>query len=92
MRIGIILHGPEIVDVGSARKIIGIFNKEHDVTAKLGGTMGRTAVLDAGLENIIDISRGEHQVRPLIQSRMILILQYFLIMERPWIQAAILAG
>ena len=58
MRIGIILHGPEIVDVGSARKIIGIFNKEHDVTAKLGGTMGRTAVLDAGLENIIDISRG----------------------------------
>jgi len=59
MRIGIILHGPEIVDVGSARKIIGIFNKEHDVTAKLGGTMGRTAVLDAGLENVIDISRGQ---------------------------------
>lgn len=59
MRIGIILHGPEIVDVGSARKIIGIFNNEHDVTAKLGGTMGRTAVLDAGLENIIDISRGQ---------------------------------
>lgn len=59
MRIGIILHGPEIVDLGSARKIIGIFNKEHDVTAKLGGTMGRTAVLDAGLENVIDISRGQ---------------------------------
>ncbi|MFZ3384638.1 MAG: DUF2117 domain-containing protein [Candidatus Methanoperedens sp.] len=58
MRIGIILHGPEIVDVGSAGKIIGIFKKEHDVTARLGGTMGRTAVLDAGLENVIDISRG----------------------------------
>ncbi|KAB2944786.1 MAG: hypothetical protein MPEBLZ_03740 [Candidatus Methanoperedens nitroreducens] len=58
MRIGIILHGPEIVDMGSAGKIIGIFKKEHDITARLGGTMGRTAVLDAGLENIIDISGG----------------------------------
>ena len=58
MRIGIILHGPEIVDMGSARKIIDIFNRGHNVTAKLGGTMGRTAVLDAGLENIIDISQG----------------------------------
>ncbi|CAG0990825.1 hypothetical protein METP3_02642 [Methanosarcinales archaeon] len=58
MRIGIILHGPEIVDVGSAEKIIDIFKKEHEVTARLGGTMGRTAVLDAGLENVIDISEG----------------------------------
>lgn len=58
MRIGIILHGPEIVDMGSARKIIDIFTKEHDVTARLGGTMGRTAVLDAGLEDLIDISQG----------------------------------
>jgi hypothetical protein len=58
MRIGFILHGPEIVDIGSARKIIDIFKTEHEIIAKLGGTMGRTAVLDAGLENIIDISRG----------------------------------
>ncbi|MCZ7402196.1 MAG: DUF2117 domain-containing protein [Candidatus Methanoperedens sp.] len=58
MRIAFILHGPEIVDTGSARKIIDIFKKEHEIIAKLGGTMGRTAVLDAGLENIIDISRG----------------------------------
>lgn len=58
MRIGIILHGPEIVDEGSAERIIRILLKEHDVTAKLGGTMGRTAVLDAGLEELIDISQG----------------------------------
>jgi hypothetical protein len=58
MRIGFILHGPEIVDMGSARKIIDIFRSEHEIIAKLGGTMGRTAVLDADLENIIDISRG----------------------------------
>lgn len=58
MRVGIILHGPEIVDVGSAKRIIDIFKKEHEVIAKLGGTMGRTAVLDACLEDVIDISQG----------------------------------
>ncbi len=58
MRIGIILHGPEIIDVGSAKRIIDMLSREHDVMAKLGGTMGRTAVLDSGLEDIIDISQG----------------------------------
>ncbi|MGB8217555.1 MAG: DUF2117 domain-containing protein [Candidatus Methanoperedens sp.] len=58
MRIGIILHGPEIIDVGSAKRIIDIFRRRHDVMAKLGGTMGRTAVLDSGLEDVIDISQG----------------------------------
>jgi hypothetical protein len=58
MRIGIVLHGPEIIDTGSAKRIIDIFRKEHEVIAKLGGTMGRTAVLDAGLEDVIDISKG----------------------------------
>ncbi|MCZ7357711.1 MAG: DUF2117 domain-containing protein [Candidatus Methanoperedens sp.] len=58
MRIGIVLHGPEIVDVGSAKKIIDIFKRDHNVIAKLGGTMGRTAVLDAELEDVIDISQG----------------------------------
>jgi hypothetical protein len=58
MRIGIILHGPEIVDAGSAKRIIDIFKQEYEVIAKLGGTMGRTAVLDAGLEDLIDISQG----------------------------------
>ncbi|MBU4223573.1 MAG: DUF2117 domain-containing protein [Euryarchaeota archaeon] len=58
MRIGIVLHGPEIVDEGEAKQIIGILGKQHDIIAKLGGTMGRTAVLDAGLEDVIDISMG----------------------------------
>jgi hypothetical protein len=58
MRIGIILHGPEIIDAGSAQRIIWILKQEHDIVVKLGGTMGRTAVLDAGLEDVIDISQG----------------------------------
>ncbi len=57
MRIGIVLHGPEIIDAGGAKNIIEAF-REHEVIAKLGGTMGRTAVLDAGLEDMIDISQG----------------------------------
>lgn len=58
MRIGIVLHGPEIVDEGEAKLIIAILGTEHDIIAKLGGTMGRTAVLDAELEEVIDISMG----------------------------------
>lgn len=58
MRIGIILHGHEIVDVGSAKQVIDLFRQEHEVVVKLGGTMGRTAVLDACLEDVIDISEG----------------------------------
>lgn len=58
MRIEIVLHGPEIIDTGSAKSIIEIFKKAHCTNAILGGTMGRTAVLDAGLEDIIDISQG----------------------------------
>ena len=58
MRIGIILHGPEAVDDGSAERIINSFKIDHHVTAKLGGTMGRTAVIDAGLEDVIDITLG----------------------------------
>lgn len=58
MRIGVILHGPEIVDTGSAKRIIELLQQENQVIAKLGGTMGRTAVLDAGLEEMIDISQG----------------------------------
>ncbi len=58
MRVGIILHGPEIIDSGEAKQVIDIFMKQHEVIAKLGGTMGRTAVLDAGLQDIIDISQG----------------------------------
>lgn len=58
MHIGIVLHGPEIVDEGEAKLIIDILGKEHEIIARLGGTMGRTAVLDAGLEDLIDISTG----------------------------------
>ncbi len=57
MLIGLVVHGPEIVDSGYAAKIIEILENYGEVKARLGGTMGRTAVLDAQLEGIIDISQ-----------------------------------
>ena len=57
MRIGIVVHGPNIIDSGYALKLINLIGDYGDVNVRLGGTMGRTAVIDANLEDIIDISR-----------------------------------
>ena len=57
MRIGIVVHGPNIIDSGYALKLIKLLEHYGDVSVRLGGTMGRTAVIDASLENLIDISR-----------------------------------
>ncbi|MBQ8017610.1 MAG: DUF2117 domain-containing protein [Methanobrevibacter sp.] len=56
MRIGIVVHGPNIIDTGYALKLINLIKNYGDVYTRLGGTMGRTAVIDASLENVIDIS------------------------------------
>ena len=57
MRIGVVVHGPNIIDSGYALKLIELLEGYGELHARLGGTMGRTAVIDAGLENVIDISR-----------------------------------
>ena len=57
MKIGVVVHGPNIIDTGYALKIINLLEDYGDVSARLGGTMGRTAVIDANLEEIIDISK-----------------------------------
>lgn len=57
MEIGIVVHGPNIIDSGYGIKIINYLKKRANIHCRLGGTIGRTAVIDASLENIIDISR-----------------------------------
>jgi hypothetical protein len=57
MNIGIVVHGPNIVDSGYALKLIDLLKSYGDVSVRLGGTMGRTAVIDANLEDIIDITK-----------------------------------
>jgi len=55
-KIGAVIHGPEIVDTGCAFRIVHYLKKFGEVRAVLGGTMGRVAILDAGLDKFIDIS------------------------------------
>lgn len=50
------MHGPEIIDSGCALQLINYLKKLGSVTAVLGGTMGRVAVIDAGLEDAVFIS------------------------------------
>lgn len=56
LSIGLVVHGPKIIDSNFAMRIIDLLSEFGKVEAILGGTMGRTAVIDASLENIIDIS------------------------------------
>ena len=57
MKIGVVVHGPNIIDSGWALKLINLLSSYGDVVARLGGTMGRTAVIDESLEDIIGISK-----------------------------------
>lgn len=55
-RIGVVVHGPEIIDSGRALKLVNYLKEMGRVNAVLGGTMGRVAVIDADLEGIISIN------------------------------------
>lgn len=55
--IGVVIHGPEVVDTGFALQALEWLEGHGEVLAVLGGTMGRVAVIDAGLADRIDISR-----------------------------------
>ena len=50
MEIGVVVHGPNIIDSGYAKTIMDLLNSWGNVSARLGGTMGRTAVIDSSLE------------------------------------------
>ena len=58
MEIGIVVHGPDVVDSGMAAKIIYKISELGNVSVVMAGTIGKTAVLDAHLENLIDISKS----------------------------------
>ncbi|KGK98599.1 hypothetical protein LI82_06930 [Methanococcoides methylutens] len=58
MKIGVVIHGPEVIDSGHAKHILEILSGMGKVTAKLGGTMGKIAVMDAHMEDLIDIKES----------------------------------
>ncbi len=52
--IGILFHGPEIFDTGWGQKILEL-SGECKPECMLGGTMGRTAVIDHALEGAVEV-------------------------------------
>jgi len=57
MEIGIVVHGPHIVDTGMAARLIEMLAEHGNCKAVMAGTIGKTAVLDAHMEYIIDITK-----------------------------------
>ncbi len=57
MRIGLVLHGPEVIDTGKAAFILSYLRKKGKVEARLGGTMGAAAIVDAQMEREIEVKR-----------------------------------
>jgi hypothetical protein len=56
--LGLLIHGPEVIDEGEAEEAIGRLNESgFKLEAALGGITGKTAVIDADLQHIIDISK-----------------------------------
>jgi len=76
-KIGVVIHGPEVVDSGEALAFLDWLEGLIPAVAVLGGTMGRVAVIDAALEDRIDISgpRAPSQsIRDLQDCRAVVIL------------------
>ena len=79
MKIGVVIHGPEIIDSGYALKIINLLKRFGEVKAKLGGTMGRVAVIDNNLQDIIDISEKlmpSQSLKRLANSDVLILMNY----------------
>ncbi|HID19821.1 MAG TPA: DUF2117 domain-containing protein [Methanophagales archaeon] len=56
--LGLLIHGPEVIDEGEAGEAIEtIKGSGFELEASLGGITGKTAVIDAGLRYVIDISK-----------------------------------
>jgi hypothetical protein len=56
--LGLLVHGPEAVDEGDVERAVETL-KGHgfELEAALGGITGKTAVIDAGLQHMIDINK-----------------------------------
>ena len=56
--VGLLVHGPEVVDEGEAEEAIeALKDAGCAVESALGGITGKTAVIDAGMQRVIDISK-----------------------------------
>ncbi len=58
--IGLVIHGPEIIDSGELTDLVRILDEIGPVHVLTGGTMARVAVLDSPLKTLVDITRKMH--------------------------------
>ncbi len=58
--IGLVIHGPEIIDSGKLLDLVDTLKKLGPVHVLTGGTMARVAVLDSPLKTLVDITRKMH--------------------------------
>lgn len=56
MKIGAVIHGPEVIDTGLCQEFLDHLSSLGEMRAKLGGTMGAVALLDAEMEDRIEIN------------------------------------
>lgn len=58
MKIGIVIHNVQLMDsLQVIKNILTLFSRENSIDACLCGTMGKIAVIDAGLEDLIEINQ-----------------------------------
>lgn len=60
MRCAVVVHGPEAVDTGLALRVLELLDEDYEVRAVMSGYTGVAAVVDACLEDRIDIR--EHHI------------------------------
>ncbi|WP_456435647.1 DUF2117 domain-containing protein [Methanopyrus sp.] len=51
------IHGPTVIDTGWTKRILHSLERLGEVRAKLGGTTGYVALLDAGLDSVVEFDR-----------------------------------
>lgn len=55
MRYGLVVHGAEVIDSGTAAWVLDRLQREAEVVATLGGAMGTAALIDAGLQDRVSV-------------------------------------
>ncbi|MGZ4902770.1 MAG: DUF2117 domain-containing protein [Halobacteriota archaeon] len=60
VEIGLVVHGPEIIDTGKLADLVEVLKNLGAVQVITGGTMARVAVLDSPLKSLVDITRKMH--------------------------------
>lgn len=54
MRMGVVIHGPEVIDSGDIHHLLGYLKDLGELEVCMGGAMGTIAVIDASLEEMIE--------------------------------------